>query len=70
MAVVYDTTNRESFEWAKEQIQILAKHIELFPVRFLIGTHGDLRQQRQVSYQDAAQQNDLFSGMWIETGKG
>ena len=70
VAVLYDTTRAESFEWAKEQIQVLAKHIELFPVRFLIGTHGDLRSQRKVSYQEAAQQNDLFSGMWIETGKG
>ena len=54
VAVLYDTTSKESFDWAKDQIQVLAKHIELFPVRFLIGTHGDLRERRKVSYQDAA----------------
>lgn len=50
--VVYDVTDKESFEGVKSWIGEIEKYAQENVIKILVGNKSDMNEQRQVSFQE------------------
>lgn len=67
IVVVFDVTNRDSFENIKSWLQEIDRFATNDVQKLLVGNKIDLVEERQVSTQEAQQQAESFSIPYVET---
>jgi len=65
--VVYDVTDRESFEGVKGWIGEIEKFAQENVIKILVGNKSDMTDKRQVSFQEGQDLANLLRVKYIET---
>lgn len=65
--VLYDVTDRRTFDGAKLRIKELGRHAHKNVSTFLIGNKCDLRSQREVPFEEAKELSDKLGVQFMET---
>jgi Ras-related protein Rab-1A len=65
--VVYDVTNQESFEGVKRWLLDVERYASEHVNKLLVGNKADLRERRQVRFEDAKQFADEMGMLFVET---
>jgi len=65
--VLYDVTDRRTFDGAKLRIKELGRHAHKNVSTFLIGNKCDLRSQREVTFDEAKELSDKLGVQFMET---
>ncbi len=65
--IVYDITDKSSFDNIKKWLKDVDMHINNYTKIIIVGTKCDLKDLRQVSYEDAQEYADSLGILYIET---
>ncbi len=66
MILVYDVTNAESFEHVEEWLADVDRYAGDSSSRMMFGNKADLKDERQITNEEAVKKSEQVSGEWFE----